>query len=289
MALGINTNFASLAAQKNLGGTQASLQQSIERLSSGLRVNTAKDDAAGLAIAERFQAQTRGYTVANRNVNDGISYLQVADGAMGKLTDNLQRMRELAVQSKTGTLSSSDRSNLDREFKELASEVGRVSVGTEFNGISTFAAGNKVLTVQVGSGNASGDTLGVNLTSDGSASGDDLQTTFGGTTASDIATALGDITSVANATTAIDDIDTKIDAVTNLRGVAGASLSRLEQASSNLDTLTQSVSTARGRIVDADFAKETANLTRSQILQQAGTAMLAQANQLPNSVLSLLR
>lgn len=287
--IGINTNFASLSAQRSLSATQSGVQTSIERLSSGLRVNTAKDDAAGLAIAERMAAQIRGSEVASRNANDGISLLQIADGAMSSLTDNLQRMRELAVQAKNGTLGANDRANLNTEFEELAGEVGRVATGTQFNSLDLFAAGNKTFSIQVGAGNAAGDTLSVNLTDDGSSSGDDLQAALGGTSAADIKSAFGDITSIANASTAITTIDSKIDVITTLRSVAGAGLSRLEQTISNLQNSSANISMARGRILDADFARETAALTRAQILQQAGSAMLVQANQLPNSVLTLLK
>ncbi|MFN7834475.1 MAG: flagellin [Burkholderiaceae bacterium] len=285
--LSINTNTASLAAQRNLSTNGSGLQTSIERLSSGLRVNSAKDDAAGLAISDRMNAQVRGMAVAARNANDGVSKLQVADGALGKISDNLQRMRELAVQSSNGTLNNTDRANLNREYTELANEVGRVAVDTKFNGNAVFVAANKSISLQIGA-NAS-DTLTSNLTSDGTATGDDLQTSLGGTTAAAIATALGDITSSGNATTAMGTMDTQIDNVSNLRASVGAGQSRLEQVVSNLDSQSSSLSAARGRIIDTDFAKETASLTRSQILQQAGTAMLAQANQLPQNVLSLLR
>ncbi|WP_371824986.1 flagellin N-terminal helical domain-containing protein [Limnobacter parvus] len=262
---------------------------SIARLSSGLRVNSAKDDAAGLAIAERMQAQIKGFDVASRNANDGISLLQVADGALGKITDNLQRMRELGVQAKNGTLNATDRTNLNREYVELANEVGRVATGTTFNDNAVFLAANKSVSLQIGSGNDASDTLAVNLTDTGAAGGNDLQTTLGGATQALIVTAFGGVDTVANATTAITDIDTAIDDITNLRATVGAGLSRLEQVVGSLQTTSSNLSSARGRIMDADFAKETANLTRSQILQQAGTAMLAQANQLPNNVLSLLR
>ncbi|WP_370262595.1 flagellin [Limnobacter sp.] len=287
--LGINTNSPSLNAQTNLSRSAGSLETSIARLSSGLRVNSAKDDAAGLAIAERMNAQIKGFDVAARNANDGISLLQVADGAMGKISDNLQRMRELGVQAKNGTLNATDRANLNREFTELANEVGRVATGTTVNGNNVFASANKSVSLQIGSGNATGDTLAVNLTDDGTSGGNDLQTTLGGATQSAIATAFGAVDTVANATTAITTIDTQINNITNLRATAGAGLSRLDQVVSSLETTSANLSSARGRIMDADFAKETANLTRVQILQQAGTAMLAQANQLPNNVLSLLR
>ncbi len=286
--LGINTNSASLNAQMNLGKSQGSLNTSIARLSSGLRVNSAKDDAAGLAIASRMTAQIRGFDQAQRNANDGVSLLQVADGAMGKIGDNLQRMRELAVQAKNGTLNTTDRENLDREYQELSSEVQRIVEGSEFNGNNLFSDANKSVTLQVGAGNAAGDSLEVNLTSNGVASGNALITLMENG-ANDIVTNLGDISTANNAETAIDELDAQIDNVTNLRATVGAGLSRLEQVSESLQTNSANLQSARGRIMDADFAKETANLTRTQILQQAGTAMLAQANQIPQNVLGLLR
>ena len=287
--LGINTNPASLNAQKNLSMSGSTLNQSINRLSSGLRVNSAKDDAAGLAIAERMSAQIRGFDVAGRNANDGISALQVADGALGKLSDNLQRMRELAVQSKNGTLNATDRANLDREYQSLSEELGRIAIGSEFNGNDIFGAANKSLSFQVGTGNAAEDTLALNLTDDGLATGNDLQTLLGGATTAAIQTAFGGIDTIANGTTAITTIDAAIDNITNIRASVGAGQSRLEQVIEFTDTQVTNLSAARGRIMDADFAKETANLTRAQILQQAGTAMLSQANQLPQNVLSLLQ
>ena len=287
--LGINTNTASLNAQKNLAATGISLNTSIARLSSGLRVNSAKDDAAGLAIAERMQAQIRGFEVAGRNANDGISALQVADGALGKISDNLQRMRELSVQSKNGTLNNTDRANLDREYQELAAEVGRIAIGAEFNGNPLFAAASKSLDFQVGTGNDPQDTLTLNLTDDGTTAGNDLQTLLGGNTTTDIANAFDDITTGTNAGNAITTIDVAIDNITNIRASVGAGQSRMEQIIEFNNIQVTNLATARGRIMDADFAKETANLTRAQILQQAGTAMLSQANQLPQNVLSLLQ
>ncbi|MBU1266971.1 MAG: flagellin FliC [Gammaproteobacteria bacterium] len=286
--LGINTNVASLTAQKNLSGSGMGLNNAIARLSSGLRVNSAKDDAAGLAIAERMQAQIKGYDVAARNANDGISLLQVADGAMGKISDNLQRMRELAVQAKNGTLNPTDRVNLNREYAELANEVNRIVTGSTFNGNNMFDAANKTLSFQVGTGNAVTDTLALNLTDDGLAAGNDLTTLMTNGAAS-IQANLNGVDTVANATTALDTLDASIDAITGIRAVVGAGQSRLEQVASFADTSSTNLQAARGRIMDADFAKETAALTRAQILQQAGTAMLAQANQLPNNVLSLLQ
>jgi len=286
--LGINTNVASLTAQKNLSGSGIGLNNAIARLSSGLRVNSAKDDAAGLAIAERMQAQIKGYDVAGRNANDGISLLQVADGAMGKISDNLQRMRELAVQAKNGTLNPTDRVNLNREYTELANEVDRIVTGSSFNGNPMFNAANKTLSFQVGTGNATSDTLALNLTDNGQAAGNDL-TTIMTSGAASIQANLNAVDTVANATTAITRLDASIDAITGIRAVVGAGQSRLEQVAAFADVSSTNLQAARGRIMDADFAKETAALTRSQILQQAGTAMLAQANQLPNNVLSLLQ
>jgi flagellin len=286
--LGINTNAASLTAQRNLSSSGAGLNNSIARLSSGLRVNNAKDDAAGLAIAERMNAQIRGFDVASRNANDGISLLQVADGAMGKISDNLQRMRELAVQAKNGSLNTTDRTNLNREYLELANEVDRVTQGTTFNGNAVFSTANKSMTFQVGTGNATTDTLTVNLTDTATAGGNDLTTVLTNGAAT-IQANLGGVDTVANATTAITNIDAALDAITGMRAVVGAGQSRLDQVISFADLSSTNLATARGRIMDADFAKETASMTRAQILQQAGTAMLAQANQLPNNVLSLLR
>jgi flagellin len=286
--LGINTNVASLTAQRNLSGSGDGLNNSIARLSSGLRVNSAKDDAAGLAIAERMNAQIRGFDVAARNANDGISLLQVADGAMGKISDNLQRMRELSVQAKNGSLNATDRTNLNREYTELANEVDRVTQGTTFNGNAVFSSTNKSMVFQVGTGNATTDSLTINLTNTATAGGNDLTTVLTNGAAS-IQANLGGVDTVANATTAITRIDAALDAITGMRAVVGAGQSRMEQVVAFSDLSGTNLSAARGRIMDADFAKETASMTRAQILQQAGTAMLAQANQLPNNVLSLLK
>jgi len=262
----INTNFAGLVAQRNLSKSASTLTTTIERLSSGLRVNSAKDDAAGLAIAEKMNSQIRGQEVAKRNANDGISFMQVADGALGTVSDNLQRMRDLAVQSQNGTLSTEDRANLNTEFQALSSEITRVASSTKFNGNDVFSA------------TARNVSIGANTTTD-----DVLSVTVG-----TLATVTGGVTTEAAGKTAIDDIDAKIKAVTTTRAQLGANINRVDSAISNLDTNTTNLSTARGRIVDADFAKESAALTRTQILQQAGTSMLSQANQIPQGVLSLL-
>lgn len=265
MAAVINTNVASLNTQRNLSASQGALNTSLQRLSSGLRVNSAKDDAAGLSIATRMDAQVRGQTVAIRNANDAISYAQTTEGALGKVTDALQRMRELAVQSANATNSAGDRTNLDTEFQQLATEVTRLGTATKFNGTAVFGGAAKQF--QVGADATDTITVGV-------------------VAAASIA---GDVTSLANATTAIGAIDTALDGVNTSRATLGAVQNRFESVIGSLQVSVENQSAAKSRIMDADFAAETANLTRGQILQQAGTAMLAQANSLPNGVLALLR
>jgi len=409
MAMTINTNVVSINAQRNLGLSGGSLSTSMQRLSSGLRVNSAKDDAAGLAIAERMSTQTRGLTVAARNANDGISLAQTAEGALGKVGDMLQRMRDLAVQSSNATNSKSDREALQAELSQLRGEVDRVAKTTTFNGAkllegsftggvfqvganagdnitvgalsntkvdelgnSTYgkgvAAQTDVTTTMFGTGatgmTAVDTTIGIkgaggsatvhtvtikadaNMTSDqalgkvveaiNSKTADTGVTAFLETNdagvkqiqfratadkAGEVATAavtysrdnvttgLGnnlvaaaaitdagtkgidkvDISTQSGAWEAIQRIDKAIDTVSSARGELGAIQTRFEKAVENIDIQNENITAARGRIIDADFASETANLSRSQILQQAGTAMVAQANQLPQNVLSLLR
>ncbi len=264
----INTNLQSLNAQRNLSMSQNSLATSVQRLSSGLRVNSAKDDAAGLAIADRMNTQIRGTTVAIRNANDGISLAQTAEGALSTITDALQRMRELSVQAQNATNGSSDRANLDTEYQQLAQEITRIATQTKFNGqaiVSPAGAGTQVF--QIGANN--GDTMSV--------------TTIG------VSTVPGDLTTAANASTALAAIDAKLDVITTNRAVYGAAMNRFGFAIQNLQVTGENQTAARGRIMDADFAAETANLSRANILQQAGNAMVAQANQLPQEVLALLR
>jgi flagellin len=281
----INTNIASLNAQRNLSSSQSSLMTSMQRLSSGLRVNSAKDDAAGLAIAERMNAQVRGMNVAVRNANDGISMAQTAEGALGKVGDSLQRMRELALQSRNATNSDTDKDSLDKEFGELAKEVQRVMAGTTFNGKAILADNAQTLTFQVGANTTVNDTIDiatVNLTTSATI------TTLAGT--GGVSRAVIDSTA-SNTTidTVIDDIDAALDLINSERATLGASQSRFEAVIANLQISAENQSAARARIMDADFAAETANLSRAQILQQAGNAMVAQANQLPQQVLSLLQ
>jgi flagellin len=283
----INTNVASLTAQRNLNMSQSSLHVSMQRLSSGLRVNSAKDDAAGLAIAERMNAQVRGMNVAIRNANDGISLAQTAEGAMGKVTDALQRMRELAVQARNATNSDADKDSLDKEFGELAKEIQRVVGGTTFNGKNILAAEAGSQTFQIGANTSSDDSISIvttNLTTDATI------TSVAGTDNTGSGRAVIDSTADATAIgTVIDDIDAALDTINAERATMGASQSRFESVISNLQISVENQAAARARIMDADFAAETANLTRAQILQQAGNAMVAQANQLPQQVLSLLR
>ncbi|WP_448676176.1 flagellin [Delftia acidovorans] len=389
MAMTINTNVVSINAQRNLGLSGSSLATSMQRLSSGLRVNSAKDDAAGLAISERMSTQVRGLAVASRNANDGISLAQTAEGALGKVGDMLQRMRELAVQSSNATNSKSDREALQSELSQLRDEVDRVAKTTTFNGQKllegSFTGGvfqvgaNSGDNISVGSlGNVKVDSLGNSSYSVGSISSSavtqasvtsaSVSLTIQGATASAVATiekdanatqtevtgrtieainaktadtgvtaflsedgttielrataaptgttgttasvAVGtnaatsltaitaaegkgidkvDVSTQSGAWEAMQRIDNAIDKVNTARGDLGALQTRFEKAVENIDIQNENISAARSRITDADFAKETANLSRTQILQQAGTAMVAQANQLPQQVLSLLR
>ncbi len=267
MPMTINTNVSSLNAQRNSTTSAASLSTSLQRLSSGLRVNSAKDDAAGLAIADRMNAQVKGINVAIRNANDGISLAQTAEGALSTVTDVLQRMRELAVQAQNGTNGTTDRANLDTEYQQLSQEITRIAQQTKFNGTAVVGSGAGAQVFQVGANN--GDTLTI--------------------TTSAVTTVGGGLTTAALASTAVSDIDAALNTITTSRATYGAAMSRFEFAISNLQISGENQSAARGRIMDADFAQETANMSRAQILQQAGTAMVAQANQLPQNVLSLLR
>ena len=267
MAMTINTNVVSLNAQRNLTTSQSSLSTSMQRLSSGLRVNSAKDDAAGLAIADRMNAQIRGINVAIRNANDGISLAQTAEGALSTVTDALQRMRELAVQAQNGSNGTGDRANLNTEYLQLSAEITRIAAQTKFNGTAIVGASAGAQVFQVGPNG--GDTLTI--------------------TTATVTTVAGDLTTSANASTAVGAIDTALDTISTSRASYGAAMSRFDMAIQNLQITGENQQAARGRIMDADFAAETANLSRAQILQQAGSAMVAQANQLPNQVLALLR
>jgi flagellin len=283
----INTNLNSLNAQKNLSMSQSSLATSMQRLSSGLRVNSAADDAAGLSIAERMHAQVSGMAVASRNANDAISLSQTAEGALGSVGNLFQRMRELAVQSANSTNSSSDRVSLNQEFVQLAQEATRTMGGTKFNGQSILSTTDDS-TFQIGANNASMiDRITVTAFAWSSSVGISAVLGTGVITGTDVPTV--QITSSANAQSAIASLDTAIDAVNSQRAVYGAVQNRFSNVVANLQSASENQSAARSRIMDADYAVETSNLSRANILQQAGNAMVAQANQLPQQVLSLLR
>lgn len=289
----INTNIASLNAQRNTAMSQSSLAVSMQRLSSGLRVNSAKDDAAGLAIAERMNAQVRGSQVAIRNANDGISLAQTAEGALGKIGDNLQRMRELTVQARNSTNSTSDKDSLNKEFEQLGSEIWRIINATTFNSKPILAD-----TAGVAAGTGQTFQIGANTTANDSITIAPIDMTDGSVT--QIANLLGSgatpfpalIDNTADFTAlgvVIDNLDSALDFVNNTRATYGAIQSRFDAVISNLQVAVENQTAARSRIMDADFAAETANMSRAQILQQAGNAMVAQANQLPQQVLSLLQ
>ena len=362
MASVINTNIASVNTQRNLNTSQSALNTSIQRLSSGLRVNSAKDDAAGLAIADRMNAQVKGLAVAQRNANDGISLAQTAEGALSTVTDNLQRMRELAVQASNGSNSPADRKTLNDEYKQLSSEVFRVLNGTSFNGQNLFSgigsgasagigsdqanvSASLTLTFQVGANvvdNKLNDQISISLSDlsndstiskiiGTSASGligqgdttkvDAAQVTYTSAKADldklfatgsalsspalassavmlqkavdsaklELDAAIADPSAQSDAQKAIKNLDQAINVVSSKRAEFGAVQNRFSAVISNLQISSENITASRSRIMDTDYASETANLTRSQILQQAGTAMLSQANSAPQSVLSLLK
>ena len=282
MAIVVNTNISSLNAQRNLSTTNNALATSLQRLSSGLRVNSAKDDAAGSAIAEGLTSAIRGGNQAIRNANDGISVGQTAEGALGQIANNLQRIREISVQASNGSISNTNRSQLQKEVDQLTQEISRIVQTTEFNGQQLLSGAN-TLSFQVGYSGAASNQVSVTTTDLTSAS-----------TLKSYASALSgtgtiDITTQSNASGALANIDADISQISNLRATFGAVQNRFEAVISNLQNYVENLSASKSRITDADFASETAQLTRNQILQQAGTAILAQANTLPQSALTLLR
>jgi flagellin len=276
----INTNIASLIAQRNLSRSQSILSVSIARLSSGLRINSAKDDAAGLAIANRMDAQARGMTVAMRNANDGISLAQTAEGGLGKVTDMLQRMRELAVQSSNASNTITDRDSLNNEFRQLSDEVSRTLGGTSFNGQAILGSAAGSLSFQIGPDATAFDSLTVTTTN--------MSTASAITSVTTATTAVISGSTGGSAMSMISAIDSALAIINSERSQYGAMQNRFQAVISNLQVASENQSAARSRIMDADFAAETAALTRAQILQQAGTAMLSQANQIPQQVLQLL-
>ena len=271
MGLRVNTNVAALTSQRNLGAVTSRLQGNFSRLSSGLRIATAADDAAGLGISERMRGQIRSFTVASRNAQDGVSLAQTAEGALQEVSNNLNRMRELSVQASNGTLTTADRATLDTEFQALVTEIDRVASQTTFNGVNLLDGSTTSLSVQVGTD--SGDTISLSL-SDMTSTGLSLGS-------------LG-VTSAANASSAITSIDTAIDSVTTARGTLGAQMNRMTSAISSILNTRDNLSAAESRIRDVDVATETSDLTRNSILQQAAISVLAQANVQPQLALSLL-
>jgi flagellin len=274
MALYIQTNVASMVAQTNLGKTQNAIQTNFSRLSSGYRINSAADDAAGLGISESLTAQIRSFGVAERNANDGISMAQTADGAAAQIGGILTRMRELGVQSMNGSLQSSDRSNLDTEYQALLSEVDRIADVTKFNGTSLLSGAAATVNFQVGINTGTNDQIGV---------------VFGAVKASDLTISGSSVTSDSNAKTAVDSLDAAISKLSTKRTTFGTAINRLQSTVANIQSMKTNLSAANSRIRDVDVAEETASLARQQVLSQAGSSILAQANQAPQLALSLLR
>lgn len=274
MAISILTNVPSLDAQRNLNNTQVSLNKNISHLSSGMRITSAADDAAGLALSTHLQSQARSYTVAGRNANDGISMIQTGEGSIGEQASILQRLRELAMQSANGVYAASDRAYIETERVQLTSELDRIATSTQFNGTYLLNGSAATVTLQVGIYNT--------------ATNDQVVVSFGTTTASALSITSLDFTTQTGAQAAITAIDAAIDTLSNTRSSLGASQNRLESAVRTVAIAGQNTSAANSRILDVDVASETALLTRNQILSQAGVAVLSQANQLPSSALSLL-
>jgi len=286
MAQVINTNVMSLNAQKNLNSSQGALATSLERLSTGLRINSAKDDAAGLAISERFSSQIRGLDQAVRNANDGISLAQTAEGAMQEITNNLQRIRELAVQSSNSTNSQTDRDALQAEVAQLIDEIDRVALQTDFNGTKLLDGDADALSFQIGANAGELITVFEDDAEDASTA-PNMRTASLGEGDDNVADI--DISDFDGAQDALAIVDAALTEVNSARAEFGATQNRFESVIANLQTASENLSAARSRIQDADFAAETAELTRAQILQQAGTSVLAQANAAPQNVLALLQ
>jgi flagellin len=271
MGLRVNTNIASLTSQRNLSSVTSRLQGNFARLSSGLRISTAADDAAGLGISEKMRSQVRSFGAAGRNAQDGISLVQTAEGALNEVSNILGRMRELSVQAANGTLSTEDRATINTEFTALTSEVDRIASDTSFNGIQLLDGSAGTADIQVGIN--SGESIAVTLTD---------------TTSATLAVAALDTTTAANASTAMAALDTAIGSVNTARGSLGADQNRLQSAYSSIQNVSENLSAAESRIRDVDVAYETADMTRNSILQQAATSVLAQANTQPQLALSLL-
>jgi flagellin len=276
MALIINSNLSSLNAQRNLTSSQNDLNTSLQRLSSGLRINSAKDDAAGLFVAQQITRDIRGLNQAARNAADGISLGQTAEGALGEIANNLQRIREIAVQSANATVG--DRTGLQAEVNQLTQEISRIVQTTEFNG-TKLLSGTNSLTFQVGASGSANNQVTLSTTN---------LTGIAGYAADLTGVTTVDVDSAADASAALSALSTAIDTVNQSRATYGALQNRFEAVISNISVYAESLTAARSRIQDADFAAETASLTRAQILQQAGVSILAQANTLPQAALTLL-
>ena len=291
----INTNMSANIATNSMTRNERSMGQTMERLSTGIRINSAKDDAAGLAISSKMTSQINGLNQAVRNANDAVSMIQVAEGAMKGITDMMQRMRELAVQAISDSNTATDRDALDLEFQALAGEIERISANTQWNGTNLLDGSIGTSgTVKFQIGANAGQTVDVTFTDLGTATGDGTTLGGGGLTTDTDTTGNADlddldVDTAANAKLALYALSEGISNVDSARASLGASMSRLEYASDNLQNVSQNSSAARSRIMDADYAAETTELARTQIIQQAGTAMLAQANQSQQAVLSLLR
>jgi flagellin len=280
MTISVLTNVASLNAQRNLTATQSALAMSVGRLSSGMRINSASDDAAGLGISENLQANIRSLAQAQRNANDGISMSQVAEGSMNDIQGIVSRMRELSVQSANSTLGNNERGYIQTEFTQLSSEINRISAVTDFNGQKLLdGSASAGLTFQIGIQNTANDRLAMSITK--------LTTSTLGSTSLHLASA--SLSTAANAQLAIGTFDKAIQQLSQARAKVGATQNRMTVTVSNLAVAQENLTAANSRIRDVDVAQESATLTKSQILSQAGLAVLAQANQLPQAALSLLR
>ena len=271
MGLRVNTNIASMTAQRNLMSVTGRLQGNFARLSSGLRIASASDDAAGLGISERMRSQIRSFAVAGRNAQDGVSLTQTSEGAMQEISNNLNRMRELAVQAANGTLTTGDRAVLDAEYQELITEIDRVANQTAFNGLNILDGSTASIDIQVG----------VN-------SGEVINVAFADVTAGNLSLT-GNILDVTAASAELAVIDTAVDDVTTARGNLGAAQNRMTSAIASIANTRENLSAAESRIRDVDIALETADLTRNTIMQQAATSILAQANVQPQLALTLLQ
>jgi flagellin len=274
MALGLQTNVPSLEVQKNMYRTQSALTKSFNKISSGFRINSAADDAAGLAISESMKAQIRSYVVAERNANDAVSMAQTAEGALGELHDVLGRMRELSMQAANGTMSTVDRTNIMAEYHALQLEIGRIQDGTNFNAVQLLAQTATEVTFQVGLNNNPNDQL---------------QISFGGLNVDDLLSSSVTGDTPDNALASLSVIDTAIQSVSTQRASLGAAMNRLEVVTHNIQTMRLNLSAANSRIRDTDVAEEMAQLSKNQILSQAGVSVLSQANQLPQLALNLLK